>query len=288
MTAMAAAPTAEIADTLRHAHIRARHIMLVSPLGEAKGRRLAYRVEDEAGHVVKLRQFESEAAARTVFELRAGLEPAFAPALQRYGGVIVEAWIDGRALSADEAAARAHEAGALLGRLHTRPLAADTATTTSTAPWREGVESDLALLEAAAALPAAVVSRLLEIVRLEDPGSEPAARIHLDFCADNMILDAQGALRVIDNEQLTVDSTGLDLARTFCHWPMPDPAWERFGAGYRSAAPAVPRAGAFWRIVAAALGARLYLQRGLPLPERPLELLRQCAAKTHPPDWLGR
>lgn len=286
MTAPASPPTAEIDAALRAAGIRARRIALVSPMGEAKGRRLAYRVEDEAGRVVKLRQFEDECAARTVFALRDGLDPAFAPALRRHGCVIIEAWIDGRAPSAAEAAARAHEAGALLGRLHARPLAAGTEATVPTAPWREGVESDLALLGAAAVLPSAVVSRLLEDVRLADPGAAPATRIHLDFCADNMILDDQGALRVIDNEQLTVDCAGLDLARTFCHWPMSGPAWERFGAGYRSAAPGVPAAGAFWRIVAAALGARVYLQRGLSLLERPLELLRRCARDGHPPDWL--
>jgi hypothetical protein len=282
------APTAEIDDALRHAGIRARHIALVSPMGEAKGRRLAYRVEDEAGRAVKLRQFETEAAARMVFELRAGLEPAFAPALRRHGCVIVEAWIEGRALDADEAAARAYEAGALLGRLHACPLPTGAAATARTAPWRDGVESDLAMLAAAGVLPSGVVSSLLQAVGLADPRSAPAARIHLDFCADNMILDAQGALRVIDNEQLTVDSAGLDLARSFCHWPMPHPTWERFGAGYRAAAPGVPAAPAFWRIVAAALGARVYLQRNSPLLARPLEVLRRCAAGAHPADWLDR
>ena len=282
------APTAEIDAALRDAGIRARHIALVSPMGEAKGRRLAYRVEDEAGRVVKLRQFENEAAARAVFDLRVGLEPAFAPALRRHGCVIVEKWIEGRALEADEAAARSHEAGALLGRLHAQPLPTGAAATARTAPWREGVEADLAMLDAAAVLPSEIVARLLRDVRLADPGSAPAARIHLDFCADNMILDAQGALTVIDNEQLTVDSAALDLARTFCHWPMPHPAWERFGAGYRSAAPAVPRAAAFWRIVAAALGARVYLQRSAPLLERPLGILRRCATGARPADWLDR
>lgn len=288
MTAMAPAPTAEIDEALRQAGIRARHIALVSPMREAKGRRLAYRVESEAGEVVKLRQFESEAAARTVFELRVGLEHAFAPALRRLGCVILEEWIAGRALGADEAAARAHEAGALLARLHARPLAVGTEATMRTARWRDGVESDLAMLDAAAVVPSAVVSRLLQDVRLGDPGSEPAALIHLDFCADNMILDAQGALRVIDNEQLAIESAGLDLARTFCRWPMSDVEWERFGAGYRSAAHRVPTAGAFWRIVAAAIGARVYLQRGSPLIERSLELLRRCAAGAGAADWLGR
>ena len=38
-----------------------------------------------------------------------------------------------------------------------------------------------------------------------DPGSAPAALIHRDFCAENMLIDREGRLRVIDND---ADMTG--------------------------------------------------------------------------------
>lgn len=282
-----AAPAA-VAAALREAGIQPRRLALVSPLRERKGRRLAYRVECESGEILKARQFENAAAARAVFALRTGLEPAFAPARQCHDCVILEDWIDGRALDAQAAVASVHIAGALLGRLHARPLPPGTPRELPTARWRDGAESDLAILAAANALATDEVSALLQLVRAHDPERAPAALIHLDFCAENMVVDAHGALRVIDNEQLEIAAAGLDLARTFCRWPMPDAAWERFGAAYRAATAAVPGAGRFWRIVAAAVGARVYLQRDPSLLDRPLAVLRRCAAGTPWPDWCGQ
>jgi aminoglycoside phosphotransferase (APT) family kinase protein len=42
-----------------------------------------------------------------------------------------------------------------------------------------------------------------EIAR-RDPGTTRAVLIHLDFCAENMLIDTCGHLRVIDNELLTI------------------------------------------------------------------------------------
>src|SRR5690606_29201390 len=107
-----------IAAALRAAGLQPRRLALVSPLRERKGRRLAYRVACASGEVLKARQFESAAAAHAVFALRTGLEPAFAPARQCHDCVILEDWIEGRALDAHTAAASVPVAGALLGRLH--------------------------------------------------------------------------------------------------------------------------------------------------------------------------
>lgn len=288
MSAPALPPTPEVAAALRAAGLRPRHIALVSPLREAKGRRLAWRVESDTGDVVKARQFESAAAARAVFALRDGLEPAFVPARACHGCVLLEEWVAGRALTPAEAEAHAEAAGALLGRLHARALPDGSPPTASTERWRRGAESDLDRLAAAGALAAADAARLCAALRRDDPHVEPAARIHLDFCADNMIVDAHGLLAVIDNEQLEIASAGLDLARTFCRWPLPPDAWERFGAGYRAAAPAVPGAGGFWRIVAAAVGARVYLERGAPLLAGALTILRRAAGGPPWSDWCGR
>lgn len=234
---------------------------LISPLGIAKGRRLAYRVEDERGHVLKVRHFENESAAANVFALRHDLEPAFAPALARHGAALVETWVEGRPLTDDEAPQLIEDAGRLLGRLHARPTPANTPALVATQPWRAAADADLDTLQAAGVLSDAVAAPLRAALVQHDPGSARTALLHMDFCASNLLVEPGGSLRVIDNEQLEIGPIGLDLGRTFHHWPMTEDAGRAFWRGYRSAAPAEPETAAFWRIVAAALGARIFLHR---------------------------
>jgi aminoglycoside phosphotransferase (APT) family kinase protein len=267
-----------IAQTIARRGLRCRRVELVSPLREQKGVRFAYRVDTEDGTTVKLRHFGSPAAARAHLRLRRGLEDAFAPALGASGAVVLEAWVDGDALSDRQAEARAAEAGALLGRLHARPLAAGVPAQCDTARWRAGAESDLAILAGAGALPADVVAALHGELARRDPGDARAVLLHKDFCAENMLIDGHGRLRVIDNEQLEIGPAGFDLGRTYHRWPMSDPTWQSFVHGYRSAAPSAPCDVGFWRIVAALIGARVFLQR---IPARlpaSLALLRRLAA----------
>jgi len=276
---MTPAPTQEIEDAVAHHGLRPRRILLVSPLLERKGRRLAYRVDNEDGQTFKLRQFESADVARSIVELRAGLEEAFAPALARYGSVVVEEWVDGVMLTDLDADEWAAEAGALLGRLHAQRLSSDAPSTVSTRKWRDGAESDLEMLGTADQLAPDEVARLGVQLRQGDPLDTPATLIHLDFCAENLLIDLRGRLRVIDNEQLAIEPAGLDLGRTFHRWPMPGSTWTRFRRGYLSSAPGEPGATGFWRIVAALVGARVFFQRDSPARlEASLALLR-CFAK---------
>src|SRR5262245_30842162 len=94
------------------------NIQILSPLGERKGRRLAYRVDNQDGSTIKVRVFENEAIARSVCELREGMEDAFAPVLARYGSVVIEEWIDGDPLTNHNEMSVLEPAGAILGRLH--------------------------------------------------------------------------------------------------------------------------------------------------------------------------
>ena len=211
-----------------------RHVVLISPLGERKGVRFAYRVTLEDGRTVKARHFGSEAAARRALELQAGLEEAFACAVAQDGPVLVEQWIEGIPLNDIEAAARADEAGGLLGRLHSTPLGACAASVVATGPWRQAAESDLALLGGATDLGARDVEMLRAEIARRDPGSAPAVLIHKDFCVENMLVDRHGRLRIIDNEQLEIAPAGFDLGRTFHRWPMADATWTRFLRGVSS------------------------------------------------------
>jgi Ser/Thr protein kinase RdoA (MazF antagonist) len=257
---------------------------LLSPLGDRKGRRCAYRVETEDGRVVKARLFESPEEARRVLALRAGLEGAFAPALARLGAAVLEEWIDGVPLLELDWEAWVEPAGALLGRLHARPLPPDAPATSPTRPWIESATSDLEMLGATGRLASTEVERLRAAIRERDPGASRTALAHLDFCADNMVIDVHGWLRVIDNEMLAVRPPGFDLARTFLLWPMAPDAWARFRRGYRSAAPIEPEAAAFWRLVATLQGARIFLSLSPTRAAACVALLRRLLAGGQPAD----
>jgi len=264
-------------------HALARHGMtplravLVSPLGERKGVRLAYRVDLQDGRTVKARHFGSEAAAARVFALQTGLDAAFARPLVVSGAVVVEEWIEGTLLGDRDAEAWADEAGGLLGRLHATPLGPDVPRSVSTRAWREAAESDLTLVATAGGLDAGAVAALRGELARRDPGAARTVLLHKDFCAENMLIDRLGRLRVIDNEQLDVAPAGFDLGRTFHRWPMADAAWSRFLRAYRARAPAPPEATGFWKIVASLETTRVFLQRLPARLDASLALLRRHA-----------
>jgi len=267
----------DIEEALDQHGLRPRRIELVSPLRDRKGIRFAYRVDTDDGHSVKLRHFGSEEYARRHFELRAGLEATFAPALARYGPVLIEEWVGGAPLTELDAIGWAEEAGAVLGRLHARQLGPDVPSMISTRKWSDGAESDLEILATAGKLEPGEAARLRAEIRQRDPLVARAALIHLDFCAENMLIDLRGKLRVIDNELLAINPAGLDLGRTFHRWPMPEGAWTCFFRGYRSSAPSEPEPTGFWRIAAALTGTRVFLQRSPERLDASLALLRRFA-----------
>lgn len=270
--------TPEIAAALAHFAITPRRIELISPLSDRKGSRLSYRVNAQDGRIVKVRQLDSTERAASLLELRAGLEAAFAPALAHHGCVLLEEWIDGTPLNESDAEGRAEEAGALLGRLHARALEVDMPATLSTSERRTHAISNLEILCNAALLTPSEAAALRAEIARRDPGTTGTVLMHMDFCAENMLIDARGDLRVIDNELLSIGPAGLDLGRTFDRWPMSEAAWASFCRGYRSSAPAKPEAVGFWKIYAALLGARVRYERSPGRLDASLGLLRLFAA----------
>jgi len=267
----------EIEEALHRQGLRPRRLVLISPPDAQKRGRALYRVEVEGGETIKARRFESSEAALRIFELRNGLEAAFAPAIARHEAVLLEEWIEGVPLAESDPEAWVEEAGALLGRLHARPLATPPPPV-STEPWRTRAAEQLGILGRAGTLAPHEVASLGDALGRHDPGTARATLVHRDYCAENMVIDAHRRLRVIDNEWIAVEPAGFDLGRSFCRWPMSESAWERFLRAYRSVAPQDAGPVAFWMIVAALLGAHIRLRQA---PERlavPLALLRRIAA----------
>jgi Ser/Thr protein kinase RdoA (MazF antagonist) len=254
--------------------VRATSLELVSPLGTLKGMRFAYRVETADGQTVKARHLGSSEYADDLCALRCHLDPAFAPVLDRSGAVIVEEWIQGSMLGELDPTPWFEPAGVLLGQLHHARLDANE---TSTQSWTEAALSDLALLADANHLTTTEASALRDCLAASDPGTARLGLIHKDFCADNIVIDTAGALRVIDNELLAIDPIGFDLGRTFHLWPMDDNARTAFDRGYRSVGAAPSEAAGYWRIVATLVGGRVFLTRSRVRLDEALRLLRRYA-----------
>jgi Ser/Thr protein kinase RdoA (MazF antagonist) len=268
--------TREIEEALNREGLRPRRSVLISPPDDQKRGRCVYRVELEDGRTIKARRLESAEAASRLFELRADLEGAFAPASAQHGRVLLETWIDGVPLTELDSEARAEDAGALLGRLHSIEVAA-TPPTVSTLEWRERATTELEILGEAGKLGLREVAKLDAELHRWDPGTARLACVHRDFCAENMMLDASGHLHVIDNEWLTIDPAGFDLGRTFTRWPMSEGAWERFLRAYRSTARIDPGPLSFWKIVVALWTVRIRLHQTPKRLAGPLVLLRRFA-----------
>lgn len=246
--------------------------------------RAAFRVETSDGRRTKLRRMPSEARARGVERsLEALADPRFARVLLRCGRLLVDEWIDGRGL--DECGAtreRVAEAGALLGRVHTTPPPPDAAVAEpGAAPDAHGdaLRADLDFLASAGLLDPAARARLENAAAAARPEQAEVGLVHGDFCAENLLVDARGQLRVVDNEALGVGPLDLDLARTAYRWPLDGREGRAFLDGY--AAYRDPDAGAahapFWRIRVLAKSARLRASGGWDRADVPLVALRALA-----------
>jgi hypothetical protein len=231
-------------------------VRCVSTLHASGSPRAAYRVGLADGRAFKVRRLAEPGRAR---DLVAGLadlaEPRLAAALLEHDGVLVEEWVEGEPLAADAGRERLAEAGDLLGSLHARRtwLGAPLGVPASTEAERRTLEGQLADLVRAGALGGPAARRLRSAAAASDPGRAATGLVHRDFCAENLVVDRAGRLRVVDNEWLGVGPLDLDLAVVENRWPTDAAGRAAFLAGYaRHRDPAAAgEASAFWRIRAA-------------------------------------
>ena len=255
----------EVALALERAGLRARRVHALARNALAGSGRSRVRIELDAGPAIKARRLEDEATASRLFAIRQQLPDAFARVLARHGRVLLEEWIEGTELAdACPAPATLAEAGALLGSLHARSKLLGEALheRRSTREWRERSEADLRWLVAAGALGAGEAEATHAALARLDPGSAVFGLVHSDFCGENLVIDAAGRLRVIDNERLRVDALGFDLARTWYRWPLPEPAWRLLRDARAAALPFAETASelAFWQRVVLIKSATLRLR----------------------------
>jgi Ser/Thr protein kinase RdoA (MazF antagonist) len=223
---------------------------------------------------VKVRKLETAAAVDALAEVRRALPACFAPIVARQADLLVEAWVDGRTLGAGEANARAFELGSMMGALH-RQFAQPLAPVTIEGR-REQALAHVDELARRRCIPAAAAATLMrELGAAAVAGGRTI--VHLDFCPENIVCDAQGCLHVIDNEWLRADTPGIDIGRSFARWPASDAAWARFLDGYHCANGFPPAAARFWLIAMAAASAMLRIDQPAPRAALPLTRLIQLA-----------
>jgi hypothetical protein len=273
---------ADLAAAIAHAGLDVRRVENVTTAHFPNHRRATYRLDLASGETIKARVVEDDAMARRVFEMRRRLPDAFVPAFARHGAVLFERWIAGDLLgSAPPPHARVVEAARLLARVHAKRWsdAGTSAWRASTTARREAAVRGLERLANAAAIDAHEAARLTDAVSRADPHEAPVGLTHLDFCGENMLVDATGRLRVFDNERVGIDHLGFDLARTWYRWDLPSDGWSAFVQAYAPDVPAdvaLPNFG-FWAVVVLVHSACLRLDAAHPRVSHPIDRLRRLA-----------
>jgi aminoglycoside phosphotransferase (APT) family kinase protein len=284
---------AEILAALDELGHRIRGWQRISTIRAVETGRSVFRLDLESGEILKARRLEDARIARELFELRRELPQGFAPALHCRGRVLLEAWIDGEVLSTSQpTAAQLREAGALLASLHTvrSALGVSLPAPRSTVIERQAADESARQLRAGERLSASEIDRIGAALARLDPQRALAGLVHTDFCGENMVIDAAGRLRVIDNERMGVGPLGLDFARTWYRWMLPPPAWEAFRASYRACMPHDEplRDFAFWALVATLNSAALFSRIDSARAELPIECLRRIMAQLeHKPEGIA-
>lgn len=199
------------------------------------GARGIWRVDLADGRTVKVRRVASPQRAAIlsrIAPLTGGLPVA--ATLARLGDAMLEEWIEGPALDEIELdRALAEELGSMLGRISVAGGG-----NALLGPPRRSVASLLTKLDeafgtlvAAGLVDAGGAKRLTAKARANAPGKLPAGLVHLDFQARNVVLGNRGPT-LVDNELFDIGILDLDLARTWCLWPMSAAAQSAFLRGY--------------------------------------------------------
>lgn len=244
-----------------------------------RGARGTFRLTFSDGTVVKGRRCEHRRQAERIHELAAYLDPRHFPRIHRREGcALLEEWVEGRPLSETADDGVFERGGAVLAGLHSVGLPRDRRLSARSYLDASGprVVQGLARLIRLNAITKEDGAAARELAMSSLPRDLVPALVHGDFCGDNMVVDASGRVRPIDNESVMVHVPEYDLARTWYRWPMSPPQRAAYEKGYGDS-PAVTRFRAhfdFWAILVLVESALFRLRVGAGAPEIPLQRLR--------------
>jgi aminoglycoside phosphotransferase (APT) family kinase protein len=153
--------------------------------------------------------------------------------------LLVTDWIEGTPLKREVDIRQIEQAADLLARIHTTPSHAGTNLPRYAAnrEQSEAVIRELEILVRAKQAEASWADALTHSLHRTLPAQSLHGIVHGDFCAENLVIDTEGELRIVDNEALRVDCLDSDLARVWVRWPMPEDTWRTFVGSYRKQRP---------------------------------------------------
>lgn len=238
----------------------------------------AFRLTTSAGRRMKLRILRTPRHAETeAYVLEAFDGDGFPRLCGRAGRWLLLTWVDG--VPATEASCTVdfvRRCAALQRRMHAlRPPPA------SSSAWRtpeervKRVAAHLDRLSGEGHLSTSDAERAQRVARQYAPASGLTGLGHGDLCAENIVVGADGAPFVIDNETTAVMPLDHDLARTWYRWPMPATHRQSYldeYAAFRDPSPFLAHF-PYWAVAVLAASAVTRLGRPGWSPHDPLERL---------------
>jgi thiamine kinase-like enzyme len=187
------------------------------------------------GLTFKARRLETQLQAEKVWNLAQQLpSDTFAKIFAWHGTAFLEQWLDGITLAElsliDPTFLR--RAGEILGLFHSGfiPIRKLPISDTSS----QTILNKLSGLIQMGILSEKDAKNIFEIANKNKPATSDFGFCHGDFCAENLILQANGQLFVIDPECLDMNYLDHDIARTWYRWPMSQADFNMFLEGYRT------------------------------------------------------
>lgn len=236
------------------------------------------------------RSEESRLRASQLLPLLQGL--GFPDILAARGRTTLESWVEGTILHAAEVTQnQARRAGALLGTLHSTDITPAIQGTSAGSTPEEQLEKTrrhLARLTASIPQHATLFEKLSSIAGEHKPASLAEGLVHTDFCAENMVVDANGKLVAIDNEGLRIGALDYDIARCWSRWPMSIGLRDAFSEGYQQfrSLSAFRAHELFWAIRAMSMTLSVHIRHGREQPVA-IETLGRIAAGHSDDLWPG-
>jgi Ser/Thr protein kinase RdoA (MazF antagonist) len=196
--------------------------------------RACFRLTFVDGRVLKGRQVETLEQADRLQNLIERLDRRHFPAvLERHGRAFLTEWIEGTPLHHLAWTPRILEAcGGVHAALHRVAVEARPQWRSRRDPWETRMAAALRLLVDAALLDAGMAGLAEALASRFAPRAVEVGMCHGDLCAENIVVDRDGRVVVVDNDNLAVDAWGYDIARTWYRWPMTEAERRQYMAGY--------------------------------------------------------
>lgn len=208
---------------------------LVTTIPSTRADRACFRLTFADGTVLKGRRVQTGADAERIDILGSFLNPRYFPrVVARQGRALLTDWVQGTSLRPDDCTVKVvRRCGRLHATLH-RLVLSPAAANFRRRPleWEPWLDASLRELVASEAIDVSLATGIARLVVRHAPRAPHAGLCHGDFCAENIIRGAAGAICVVDNDGITVDAYAYDLARTWYRWPMERREQQAYADGY--------------------------------------------------------